>query len=165
MTYNNSYFNNGYYPQNPQFYPQNNAMPDMLNQFKGQYQYPTPIGMATTPNMTQDNDMLWVLGETEAASYPVAKNNTVILWDKNNPTIYIKSANSQGVPSMRILDYTDRSLEAQNSINARRNDDTGTFVSLEDFNALKSDFETLANQIEQIKSSQSKKSKSEKESK
>ena len=39
------------------------------------------------------NDMLWVLNESEATSYPVAPNNTVTLWDKNEPTIYIKSVN------------------------------------------------------------------------
>ena len=57
---------------------------------------------------TPTNDMIWVLSEVEAQSYPVAPNNSVILWDKNNDVIYIKSANMQGVPSMRILDYQER---------------------------------------------------------
>ena len=33
------------------------------------------------------NDLLWVLNETEAMSYPVAPNNSVTLWDKGKDTI------------------------------------------------------------------------------
>ena len=106
MAYN-PYYNNPYFPQQ-QGYFNSGAMPDMLNQQKMQYQQmPTqqPIAMHTDP-------MLWVLSQTEAESYPVAPNNTVTLWDKNQPTIYIKSANAQGVPSIRVLDFTERSANA-----------------------------------------------------
>lgn len=65
--------------------------------------------LATAPN----NDMLWVLNEMEATSYPVAPGNSVTLWDKNQDTVYIKSMNAQGVPSMRILDYVERTAETQ----------------------------------------------------
>jgi hypothetical protein len=100
MAYN-PYFNPYYQQPTPQFY-NNGAMPDALSQMKGQYQQP----MHNIPAPT--NDMIWVLGEVEAQSYPVAPNNTVTLWDKNQKTIYIKSANAQGVPSMQILDFTER---------------------------------------------------------
>lgn len=106
MAYNN-YYGNPYYQQ-PNYYGNNGAMPDMLNQQKMQYQQmppQQPMAMHTDP-------MLWVLGQTEAESYPVAPNNTVTLWDKNQPTIYIKSANAQGVPSIRVLDFTERSANA-----------------------------------------------------
>ena len=63
------------------------------------------------PSPVTSNDMIWVLNETEATSYPVAPNNSVTLWDKNQDTIYIKSVNMQGVPSMRILDYVERTAE------------------------------------------------------
>ena len=68
---------------------------------------PTPIQQTpmAQPTPMPSNDMLWVLNETEATSYPVAPNNSVTLWDKNKDTVYIKSVNMQGVPSMRILDY------------------------------------------------------------
>lgn len=72
-------------------------------------QTPTQF-MQTQPT----NDMIWVLNESEATSYPVAINNSVVLWDKNNPTIYIKSMNAQGMPSMRILDFKERSTDARN---------------------------------------------------
>ena len=50
-------------------------------------QTPTQF-MQTQPT----NDMLFVLNENEASAYPVAPNNSVVLWDKNNKTFYIKTA-------------------------------------------------------------------------
>lgn len=102
MAYN-PYYGNPYFPQQ-QGYFNNGAMPDMLNQQKMQYQ------QIQQPMPMHNDPMLWVLGQTEAESYPVAPNNTVTLWDKNQPTIYIKSANAQGVPSIRVLDFTERTI-------------------------------------------------------
>ena len=61
--------------------------------------------MQTMAQPTQTNDMIWVLSEGEAQSYPDAPNNSVILWDKNSDVVYIKSGNAQNVPSFRVLDY------------------------------------------------------------
>ena len=114
MAYPN-YYNAGYYPQY-----QNGAMPDMLNQYKGQYQQPimqNPVQqMPMQMNIqTNTNDMIWVLNENEATSYPVAPNNSVVLWDKNEPIIYVKSVNNQGMPSMRVLYFEERSATPSNS--------------------------------------------------
>lgn len=105
MAYN-PYYGNPYFPQQ-QGYFNNGAVPDMLNQQKMQYQQ-----MPQQPMAMHNDPMLWVLSQVEAESYPVAPNNTVILWDKNQPTIYIKSANAQGVPSIRVLDFTERTANA-----------------------------------------------------
>lgn len=51
----------------------------------------------------------WVQGEAGAKSYLVAPNSTVTLWDSESQTIYLKSADPSGLPSMKILDYTIRS--------------------------------------------------------
>ena len=84
--------------------PQDNQMPNAFQQ---------PI---QNPIQNSNwNDMVWVLNETEAISYPVAPNNSVTLWDKNKDTVYIKSVNMQGVPSIRILDYTERADNAPKS--------------------------------------------------
>lgn len=111
MAYPN-YYNGGYYPQY-----QNGAAPDMLNQYKGQYQQPIMqqpmVQQMQTP--TQTNDMIWVLNENEATSYPVAPNNSVVLWDKNEPIIYVKSVNNQGMPSMRVLYFEERNATPSNS--------------------------------------------------
>lgn len=111
MAYPN-YYNGGYFPQY-----QNGAVPDMLGQYKGQYQQPIMqqpmVQQIQTP--TQTNDMIWVLNENEATSYPVAPNNSVVLWDKNEPIIYVKSVNNQGMPSMRVLYFEERNATPSNS--------------------------------------------------
>jgi hypothetical protein len=135
MAYNN-YYGNPYYQQ-PNYYG-NGAVPDMLNQQKMQYQQ-----MQTPTPMQPTNDMLWVLGEVEAQSYPVAPNNTVILWDKNRPTIYIKSANAQGVPSIRILDFVERSINAPKTPIDESFNMPDNFVTKDEFNALKGKLEDL----------------------
>ena len=52
--------------------------------------------------------MIWVQGETGAKSYLMAPGNTLPLWDSESQTIYIKSVDASGMPSMRVLDYTER---------------------------------------------------------
>lgn len=112
-----------------------------------QMQQPMPMVQPT-----QTNDMIWVLSEVEAQSFPVAPNNSVILWDKNNDVIYIKSANMQGVPSMRILDYTERTAENAPKTTDKHICQCGSkFVSKEDFNALQSKFEALQDEFDELK--------------
>lgn len=73
-------------------------MADNQNQFAPSYQQPMQTNPTPMPMQSQQtNDMIWVLNENEATSYPVAPNNSVVLWDKSNPTIYIKSVNAQGL--------------------------------------------------------------------
>lgn len=60
------------------------------------------------PQMSQNSTMIWVQGETGAKSYLLAPNTTLPLWDSENQTIYLKSADASGMPSMKILDYTIR---------------------------------------------------------
>ena len=56
--------------------------------------------------------LIWVQGEAGAKSYLIAPNTSVPLWDSESPTIYIKSADSSGMPSMKILDYIVRDSNA-----------------------------------------------------
>ncbi len=107
------------YNYNP-YYPNynNGATPDMLSQYKGQYQQPPmqnyqqPIQQMPQPPKPT-NDMIWVQGEAGAKAYLVAPNNTVTLWDSESQTIYIKSADMNGVPSMQVLDFTYRNNAPQ----------------------------------------------------
>lgn len=143
-----------YYGQQPTF-PNGNAAPDMLNQYKGQYQQPMqpqPMPQQMMPAPIPSNDMIWVLGEIEATSYPVAPNNTVTLWDKNEHTVYIKSVNAQGVPSMKVLDYSERTAEGKNEPHKHECQCNKDFVHIDEFNQLKANFEALANKVETIQS-------------
>lgn len=92
MAYNN-YFPATYQP----YYPtQSNA-------------YPTQMSVAPT-QPTQNTGIIWVQGEAGAKSYLVAPNNTVPLWDSESQTIYLKSADASGMPSMKVIDYTIRDV-------------------------------------------------------
>ena len=143
---------NNYYGQS---YFQGGAVPDTLSQYKGQYQQPMqpqpmPQQMMSAP--ISSNDMIWVLGEIEATSYPVAPNNTVTLWDKNEHTVYIKSVNAQGVPSMKVLDYSERTAEGKNEPHNHECQCNKDFVHIDEFNQLKANFEALVNKVETIQS-------------
>lgn len=143
---------NNYYGQS---YYQGGAVPDTLNQYKGQYQQPVqpqPMPQQMMPAPIPSNDMIWVLGEIEATSYPVAPNNTVTLWDKNEHTVYIKSVNAQGVPSMKVLDYSERTAEGKNEPHKHECQCNKDFVHIDEFNQLKANFEALANKVETIQS-------------
>ncbi len=98
------------------------------------------------------NDMIFVLNETEATAYPVAPNNSVTLWDKNTDTVYIKSVNAQGVPSMRILDYTERIADNAPKTPQKHECQCGSkFVSKETFEALQKEFDALRSELEALK--------------
>ena len=124
-----------------------------MGQFNPQFQQPMtqPMQNAQMPMQGQPtNDFLWVLNENEATSYPVAPNNTVILWDKNLPTVYIKSVNAQGVPSMRVLDFTERTATAQKQPVSGPFGSANNFVTLDSFNALKGDVEALRDKLDEL---------------
>lgn len=122
-----------------------------MGQFNQQYQQQMNQPIQQAPMQGQlTNDFLWVLNENEATSYPVAPNNTVTLWDKNLPTIYIKSVNAQGVPSMRILDFTERIANAPKTSSAPYFNSPNNFVTIDSFNALKGDVEALRGKLDEL---------------
>lgn len=148
MAYGN-YYNNPYFQQ-PNYYGNNGASNDMLNQMKGQYQ-PQMVQQPMPQQMpTQSDPMLWVLGQTEAESYPVAPNNVVTLWDKNNPTIYIKSANAQGVPSIRILDFIERTPNAQKTPENHVCNCGDKFITKTELEAINGKFEDISGKIADV---------------
>ena len=115
------------------------------------YNYNYPIGYQNyypqyQSNNTQQNTsgLIWVQGEAGAKSYMVAPNNTVALWDSESQTVYLKSADASGMPSMRILDYSIREDAARTPLKA----------SESDF-ATKSDLFTIQKQIDEIRANMS----------
>lgn len=138
MTYGNyaPFYRAGYF----------NPMQTNMNEPQGQYMAQYQQNLTPMTN----NDMIWVLNENEAVSYPVAPNNNVVLWDKSTPTIYIKSVNAQGVPSMRVLDFTERT---QNEPKLPEKHDCkcgNKFVTKEEFDALKGKFYDLQARYDKI---------------
>ena len=136
------------------------AQQNPMGQFNQQYQQQMNQPIQQAPMQTQPtNDFLWVLNENEATSYPVAPNNTVTLWDKNLPTIYIKSVNAQGVPSMRILDFTERLANAPKTASAPSFNSHNNFVTIDSFNALEAKFAALEGKVDELRPKASAKAK------
>lgn len=139
-----------------------NPMPQMA---ENQNQFAQPYQMQTNSAPTQPtNDMIWVLNESEATSYPVAPNNSVVLWDKNNPTIYVKSVNAQGVPSMRILDFTERVQNIQENAPKSHECTCGDkFATKEEIDKIKANIEDLEAKYKTLTEKQKTKTKKESE--
>lgn len=107
--------------QQPFYYPQSGAMPDQLAMYRQPYaaqtqQIPQNAAMAqqTGAQQSAQGGMIWVQGEASAKAYPVAPGATVLLWDSEQPLIYIKTANQFGMPNpMQVLrweNYTPAQL-------------------------------------------------------
>lgn len=109
MGYN--YFPAGYQAQ-PMFYPQQ-AQPQ------------------------QKNGRIYVQGEAGGKSYLVAPNTTVDLWDVEAPFIYVKSADANGVPTMRVFKYEEvTSAPVQTA-------PTANYATKDDVAALKAEIDNL----------------------
>lgn len=81
----------------------------------------------------QQSGIIWVSGEMGAKAYLVAPNNTVQLWDSESQTIYLKSADASGMPSIKTLDYTVRDAQKpQNEVLEKKT----YYATLDDFKAL-----------------------------
>jgi hypothetical protein len=126
MAYNN-YYPAGYQPM---YYPQAQQMQN--NQ------------MTQQQNTSQ---LIWVQGEGAAKSYLVAPGCTVALFDNESQTIYIKSADASGMPSMRILDYTFRDNTAQGKRGLAESD----FATKEDVSLIREEIDSLKAKFEDMK--------------
>lgn len=112
--------------------------------------YPQTYPQSYPQFQQQNNPFIWIQGGLSGAqSYQVAPNGTVILWDSDEQVIYIKSADMQGKPSIRILDYTIRTDAPRTAQNALYGNDT-QIPTKEDINALQSQIDGLKRQIEQM---------------
>lgn len=105
---NSPYFPMGYQPQSFQQFQQ------------PQFQQPQ-----------QNNGIIWVQGEAGAKSFLVGPNQTVQLWDSEADTIYLKSADASGMPSLKVLDYTIRGTQ-----NAQETPKQDAYVTKDDLYAL-----------------------------
>ena len=116
---------NSYYPATYPYYAYQAQNTPNFNDFQqGQGNIQNSQNRANT-------GILWVQGEAGAKAYPVAPNNTVQLWDSESQTIYLKSADASGMPSMKILDYTIREEGRRNDI--LKQVDLSGYVTREEF--------------------------------
>ena len=97
------------------------------------------------PVNQMNNSIIWVQGEAGAKSYLVAPNNTVQLWDSESQTIYLKSADASGMPSMRILDYTIRSDAGQNQQRLVNSDHN--YVTMDDLKSVQDQIDEIRKEL------------------
>ena len=114
----------------------------------------TPI--QTMPMAQPSDDRIWVQGEAGAKAYFVAANATVVLWDTESPTIYIKSADATGKPlDMDIIDLSRRSKNIatmpQNPPTEHKCTCGDKFVLKKDFEDLESEISALRDELNEIK--------------
>lgn len=149
-----SNYQRGMQPQQPMMQMPPQQMPMQMpdnQQFVPTYQ-PQMQPMPQPIQQPSNDMMIWVLNESEATAYPVAPNNSVVLWDKSNPTIYVKSVNAQGVPSMRILDFNERAADNAPKTSVEHKCECGSkFVPKEDFKTLEDKFEALEKDFNDFK--------------
>lgn len=110
-------------------------------------QYQPMAQQQQAPQAQTNSSMIWVQGIEAAKSYLVAPNTTVQLWDSERQTVYIKSADASGMPSMKILDYTIRDTTPANApvaASAPQGNNAPVY-------ATKADVEALAGQINAIR--------------
>jgi hypothetical protein len=86
----------------------------------------------------QNNGIIWVQGEGAAKSYLVAPGCTVALFDNESQTIYIKSADASGMPTMKVLDYTMREQQARPIISDKTN-----FATKDDISSIREEIEAI----------------------
>lgn len=120
--------------------------------------FPTGYQMQNYPQPyyqnTQTSNIIWCQGEAAAKSYPVAPNATVQLWDSEAQTIYLKSADASGMPSMKVIDYTIR--DAQPTQNASFASQTNN-VSRDEFKALYDRVDALRDELDSLTAKKSRK--------
>lgn len=135
------YFGNNYFPNFNGY-----QIPQPIPEQQMNYRQPQQM----QPECSQ-NPMVWVQGEAGAKAYLVAPGNVQPLWDSENSTIYIKSVDASGIPSMRYLDYTERTTARPVQQPAPTMPDLSQYVTRDEFNDLKLSIDALSTQRKQTK--------------
>ena len=129
----------------------NNGFPTGYQPYYGYQNYQNYQPQVQQQNQAQQSSgIIWVQGEAGAKSYLVAPNSTVQLWDSESQTIYLKSADASGMPSMRILDYTIRQNGPQVSQVTSQTQNLENAATRQDINALQAQIDTIKQQINKI---------------
>lgn len=114
-------FNYPFYPQQP--YPYQ----EQLNQLRSNPIYPMQ-------QRTDPTGLNWVQGEAGAKSWFVTPGSTVLLMDSESMRFYLKSADGNGVPSMKTFEYNE--VGAQK---APEGPQTANFVTTDVFEQFRKD--------------------------
>lgn len=115
-------------------------------------QMPQPITQPITqPQQQVINSKIWVSGLAGANAYLVAPNTDVELWDSEAKTIYLKTADANGFPSMKILDYVIRNDDKPTEpLETKEPNNSVEYVLKSEFDALKGELEALKEEMKRV---------------
>ena len=134
-------YNNGFpATYQPMYYPQ----------YQQQMNYQQPIQQQQQPQQ-QNVGVIWVQGESAASSYLMAPNTTLPLWDSETNTIFLKTTDAAGMPSMKVLDYTIRENTHQaagNGVISPSPAPMQEYVGKAEADAIKAELELLRSEME-----------------
>ena len=136
---------NAYNGMMPQPYP------DRLTQLQNQYQQAVNVPQMPQAPAQVNQGLLWVQGEGGAKSYLVAPNSTVLLMDSDAQRFYLKSADSAGMPSLRIFEYIEVSNTPHDALqvsNANEKDLDDKYVTREEYEGLKRQYSDLTDKLQ-----------------
>ena len=122
----------------PQNFQAQNYQPQMQAQNYQQQTQPAASGI------------IWVSGSQEAQMYPVAPNNAVALWEQSGKTIYLKSADATGKPTMRVYDLVERS-ETASAASSATDVKLPDYATKDELGAIASAVKAVLSDIEQMK--------------
>ena len=112
----------------------NNGFPMNYQQFYPQTTQPQMVPMQPQPQSNID----WVQGIEGAKAHHMGPNTTLPLWDSESQTIYVKSTNAVGIPTITILDYTIRENTPKGTSESK-----GEWATQEDINSLRKEIEGI----------------------
>ena len=114
-------------------------------QYQPQFQQQAP----TQPAPAQQN-IIWVQGEAAARGYLMAPNTTLPLWDSESNTIFLKTTDAAGMPSMKVLDYTIRDTTPANApvaASAAQGNNSPAYATKADVDALTARIDALSAEV------------------
>lgn len=111
------------------YYGQPFQYQDQLSQLRN-----APMAMPAYQPPRQETSLNWVQGEAGAKSWIVTPGSTVLLMDSEAQRFYLKSADANGVPSMRIFEYSE--VAATRPTQPAQ---APQFVTIDEFNAFKAE--------------------------
>lgn len=132
----------------------NNAYQNAYNPYYSQMPIQnTPNIIQNNPNMgvaQKQSNRVWVQGEEGAKSFLVAPNSEVELWDSERQSIYIKTADMNGIPSTVTLDYVIRDNNNKTNKSFNQSDNADNFATKDDIAVLQGKIEEIKQMIDNI---------------
>lgn len=118
------------------------------NYYPATYQpyYQPNFQMVQQPQQTNTN-VVWCQGIESAKAWAVAPNTTMALWDSESQTIYVKTADASGMPTMKILDYT---LREPTMPSERVSEPKADYLTRADLDALYEQISDLRDEIDNL---------------